>query len=93
LFSDLFDIIKFLDIKPYCDHNEFLELIKGEQNHMYSWFANVIWHNNLDDVNMELNIPELTNIQHWLTYSLLEKRFYPNRYNDNVKRICVNATK
>lgn len=82
MFLDLYGILKFLDVSPYCDRKQFQKLITGEINLMYDWFSKLIWRTLIEDVNSELNIPKLTKEQHWLTFSQIEKHFYLSQHVD-----------
>lgn len=59
-----------------------MQLMNGETKFIYSWFSNVIWRNIMEDVNSELNIPELIIQQHWLKFSQIENFFYLSQHND-----------
>jgi len=93
LFSDLFGILKFLDVNPYCVHEEFQRLMTSDPDYMYSWFSNIIWRNVLEDVNSELNIPKITHEQHLLTISQIEKHFYQSQHNKCANDFSNIATR
>ncbi|XP_050424544.1 E3 ubiquitin-protein ligase SHPRH [Adelges cooleyi] len=80
--NDLYGLLKFLDVSPYCNHKQFLQLMKGETSEMYNWFSKVIWRNSMQDVISELGIPPLTTEQHWSTFSQIEKHFYQKQHTD-----------
>uniref|UniRef100_A0A2S2R190 E3 ubiquitin-protein ligase n=1 Tax=Sipha flava TaxID=143950 RepID=A0A2S2R190_9HEMI len=95
--NDLYGILKFLDVSPYCNRNQFQKLMNGETNLMYDWFSKLIWRTLIEDVNSELNIPKLTKEQHWLTFSHIEKHFYLSQhvdcatnFSDTITRIFPN---
>jgi len=67
--------------------------MKGEASLMYKWFSNLIWRNRIEDVNSELNIPKLTNEQHWLTFSQIEKHFYLSQHDDCATNFSNAATR
>ncbi|XP_008183763.1 E3 ubiquitin-protein ligase SHPRH isoform X2 [Acyrthosiphon pisum] len=80
--NDLYGILKFLEVSPYCHRKQFLQLMKGEETIMYNFFSKLIWRSSIEDVNSELNIPKLTHEQHWLTFSQIEKYFYLSQHDD-----------
>ncbi|XP_025199699.1 E3 ubiquitin-protein ligase SHPRH [Melanaphis sacchari] len=80
--NDLYGILKFLEVSPYCHRKQFLQLMKGEEKVMYECFSKLIWRNSIEDVNSELNLPKLTSEQHWLTFSQIEKYFYLSQHDD-----------
>ncbi|XP_050542119.1 E3 ubiquitin-protein ligase SHPRH-like [Daktulosphaira vitifoliae] len=80
--NDLYGILKFLDVSPYCNRKHFSQLMKGDTEKMYSWFSNLIWRNNMHDVNTELGIPPQSVEYHWLTFSQIEKHFYQKQHDD-----------
>jgi len=83
--NDLYGILKFFDVSPYCNRKQFVQLLNGDASFMYNWFSNIIWRNLISDVNSELNIPKITTVQHWLTFSEIEKHFYLSQHDD-----CAN---
>lgn len=82
IFLDIYGILKFLDVCPYNDRKQFIQLIKGEASFMYEWLSKLIWRNFIHDVNSELEIPEQTLMRHWLTFSQIEKHFYQTQHAD-----------
>jgi len=88
-------MLKFLDIDPILfNYDEpLVSRIYCQENYLYKWLSQVMWHNLLDDVNIELDLPKLTIEQHWLNYSPLEKQFYLNNYDNHINRLCATATK
>ncbi|CAI6373127.1 unnamed protein product [Macrosiphum euphorbiae] len=80
--NDLYGILKFLEVSPYCHRKQFLQLMKGDETIMYNFFSKLIWRSSIEDVSSELNIPKLTHEQHWLTFSPIEKYFYRSQHDD-----------
>lgn len=67
--------------------------MKGEDSLIYNWFSNVIWRNLMIDVNSELNLPEITTEEHWLTFSQIEKYFYVSQHDDCTESFCDAASR
>jgi len=90
-FLDLYGILNFLEVSPYCHRKQFLQLMKGEETIMYNFFSKLIWHSSIEDVNSELNIPKLTHEHHWLSFSQIEKYFYRRQHDDCATNVsnCV----
>eukprot|EP00102_Acyrthosiphon_pisum_P018824 XP_016656034.1 PREDICTED: uncharacterized ATP-dependent helicase C582.10c-like [Acyrthosiphon pisum] len=42
--NDLYGILKFLEVSPYCHRKQFLKLMKGKKTIMYNFFSKFIWH-------------------------------------------------
>ncbi|XP_022181789.1 E3 ubiquitin-protein ligase SHPRH-like isoform X2 [Myzus persicae] len=80
--NDLYGILKFLEVSPYCHRKQFLQLMRGEETVMYNCFSKLIWRSSIEDVNSELNLPKLTTEQHFLTFSQIEKYFYLSQHDD-----------
>lgn len=73
--------MKYLDIHPYYEYNQFLQLMESETNFVYEWFSRVIWRNSIKDVNSEFNVPKLTFEKHWLIFPEHEKYFYQHLHD------------
>jgi len=81
IFLDLYGILLFLQVSPYCIEKQFQQLMKGEKTIMYEYFSKLIWRSSIENVHSELNLPKLTKEQHWLTFSQIEKYFYFNQHD------------
>ncbi|KAE9531943.1 hypothetical protein AGLY_010145 [Aphis glycines] len=79
--NDLYGILLFLQVSPYCIEKQFQQLMKGEKTIMYEYFSKLIWRSSIENVHSELNLPKLTKEQHWLTFSQIEKYFYFNQHD------------
>lgn len=93
MFLDLYGILKLLDVSPYCDRKQFLQLMKGGNDLMYSVFSNMIWRNSIEDINSELCVPKLTIEYHLLTFSPIEKIVYQMQHNDCVSDFPAITTR
>lgn len=78
---DLYGILKFLDVGPFSDHEQFLGLLENDTSFVFEWFAKVIWRNSVEDVNVELKLPQVTTENHSLKFSEIEKYYYKRQHD------------
>ena len=85
MFTDIYGLLLFLGVQPYCkglwwkralyDH-----YINGDFVPLFNTIAQIMWRSCKADVIEEICIPKQTEITSWLQFSAVERHFYQQQF-------------
>ncbi|PSN49431.1 hypothetical protein C0J52_06590 [Blattella germanica] len=85
--GNLFGLVQFLGIDPYCDIRWWQDLVYGPYCHgiyrpLHELMAGIMWRTAKKDVLQQINIPEQTEEVEWLHFSPVEEHFYRRQHSE-----------
>lgn len=85
IFTDLFGLFCFLQVKPYCELTAWHRLLNSK-NIMFELIPYLLWRMSKADVFDEIGVPPQSIIMHWLRFSPVESHFYQKQHIDCSKQ-------
>lgn len=85
MFSDLFGLMMFLGVDPYCQLRWWVRLLEGpyradNPNALHTTVCPLMWRTAKVDVLDQIRIPEQKEQIHWIHFSPVEEHFYRRQH-------------